>query len=342
MGDRLQRSVPVWLTAVAAVVLAAAAAVAVIGSTASAEASDGRSAAQSDADRIEALVEDAELVLADLRAGVEVEQAALGEAEIELDEAESDRDTLKAEVADSRQEYRQTEAEIPIRRAEASAYVAAMTSLVDLTSTHVEAQQALLDLRMEQVSKALDGDVSKFNRLQGDFNKLAEQASLELDEIDGMVSALPGLTNARRIDGPGSGRLPTTDAVLEPPTGRARIAVASSDVIPCTPYGTDGCRYNWKVTFTETNWLGVTIERIAVRYDERGGRAYWFSESGEWRDVSITVPAGGTATYDSWVRTDDKADSRLIIGGKLKLRYRGTDADGNAISGSLTVPLERP
>ena len=98
----------------------------------------------------------------------------------------------------------------------------------------------------------------------------------------------------------------------------------------------------WTVTFTETNWLDVTIERVAVRYDERGGRSYWISVDGEWRDVSFTVPAGGTDTYSGWVRTDDDDDMRNIMGGKLKFRYRGTDAEGNAISGSVNAVLVRP
>jgi hypothetical protein len=127
-----------------------------------------------------------------------------------------------------------------------------------------------------------------------------------------------------------------------PPTGRAIIEATAGEEIPCTPWGNGGCRYEWTIVFTESNWLDVTIERLAVRYDERGGRSYWVSVDGEWRDVTIRVPAGGTERYSGWVRTDADGDMHNIMGGKVKLRFRGTDAEGNSISGSVSAILVRP
>ncbi len=343
MGTKPARTTPIWLLAIAIVVLAAGAVVAMLGLSSTAKASDHRDTARTEATTQRRQVAGTEQDLADLRLELENAQADLELAATALTGTESARDEATVLLSTAEQLLQETKAKIPGRQAEAQAFIDAGTLLVDAAIAHLATCRRVLELRAEQEAEALDGDYRSFNRLQGQYNELTEAAIVELEEVNDAVAALPSLTGTSALAGLGTERFVASEVALNPPTGRARVEAASTaDPIPCTPWGTSGCRYNWEVTFTQTNWLQVTIDRIAIRYDERGGRAYWFSKSGEWRDVNIVIPAGGTASYDNWVRTTSEADSRLIIGGRLKFRYRGTDADGNSVSGWVTVRLERP
>jgi hypothetical protein len=117
------------------------------------------------------------------------------------------------------------------------------------------------------------------------------------------------------------------------------IEAIMPDVIPCDPWGEEGCRWDFMVTFTEGKGIAATIEQIGRRYiDVRGG--VWISNSGEWFDKTIEVPAGGSATYDSWVRTKHDSDGDLR-GGTVVVSYKGIDERGNAFSGSVSASLAR-
>jgi len=343
MPAKAPRAAPTWLMVVAGVVMVAGAAVAVLGLASSAQAHDDRAEAQAQAETERGLVGEAEQELASLQLESQTAQAELEEAQAAVGQAETVQNGMTADLASAQELLLQTNSEIPGRQAEARAFVDAAGPVIDIGSACLATGLRILDLRAEQEARALDGDYRGFNRLQGDYNGLTEAANLEMDAFAGAVTALPSLTGVGALTALAGEPLAASDVNLNPPTGRARVTAATtSDPIPCTSFSTNGCRYNWKVTFTETAWLGVTIERIAIRYDERGGRAYWYSESGEWRDVNVVIPAGGTASYDGGVQTTDDSDMRLIMGGRLKLRYQGTDADGNSISGSASAQLERP
>ncbi len=343
MGTEPRQTTPTWLSAVAIAALVVGAVVAMLGLSSAAEANEDRDTASAEAATQRQLVTDAEQDLADLRLDLENAQAQVTETATILVEQESARDEATVRLSTAEQLLQETTAEIPERRAEAQAFVEASSPLVDAAFVYFATCQRLLELRIDQEAEALDRDYRSFNRLQDQYDDLTEVANVELEAMAEVVAALPSLTGARALAGPSTERLAASEVSLAPPTGRARIeASTTADPIPCTPYSGNGCRYNWEVTFTQTNWLQVTIDRVAIRYYVRSGRSYWYSTSGEWRDVSIIIPAGGTASYDGSVRTAEDDDMRLIIGGRLTFRYRGTDADGNSISGQVTVRLERP
>ncbi len=341
MGTEPRQTTPTWLSAVAIAALVVGAVVAMLGLSSAADANEDRDTASAEAATQRQLVTDAEQDLADLRLHLENAQAQVTETATILVEQESARDEATVRLSTAEQLLQETTAEIPERRAEAQAFVEASSPFVDAAFAYFATCQRLLELRIDQEAEALDRDYRSFNRLQGQYNDLTEVANVELEVIGNFVAALPSLTGVNALAGPSTERLAASEVSLDPPTGRARIqASTTADPIPCTPYSGNGCRYNWEVTFTQTNWLQVTIDRVAIRYYERGGRSYWSSTSGEWRDVTIIIPAGGTASYDNSI--DTTATSKQIMGGRLNFRYQGTDADGNSISGRVTVSLERP
>jgi len=324
MRVRPDQTTPTWLAVVAMAVLVVGAVIAILGLSSAAEASDNRDAAS-----------------ADLRLELESAQAQVPQATTTLLQQESARDEATVRLSTTEQLLQETTQEIPRRQAEAQAFVDASSPLVDAAFSYFAMCQRLLELRLEQEAEALDGDYRSFNRLQGQYDDLTEAANAELDAMDVVVAALPSLTGVNALPGLSTERFSASEVALDPPTGRAQIEASSTaDPLPCTPFSGDGCRYDWEVTFAETNWLGVTIDRVAIRYYVRGGRSYWFSTSGEWRDVTILIPAGGTASYDNSINTT--ATSNQIMGGRLNFRYQGTDADGNSISGRVSVSLERP
>jgi len=114
--------------------------------------------------------------------------------------------------------------------------------------------------------------------------------------------------------------------------------------IPCTPWVnasvSDGCKWEYEVTFTEKRGGNATIERIGRRYVDTKGKV-WTSGDGEWFDYTIDVPAKGSATYDSWVRTYPSGDPPDLRGATLKVSYSGTDESGRKFSGSVAAKLAR-
>ncbi len=130
---------------------------------------------------------------------------------------------------------------------------------------------------------------------------------------------------------------PPAQTVLAPPTGPAQVNGSLPDVIPCVPVGT-GCRWDWEITWTETNMLGAEIQSIGRRYIDRGGRI-WVSEYGEWFDETISIAPGGTGHWSSFVRTTPE-DAPNLDGGTMIVSWSGVDKEGNAFSGSAQARLQ--
>ena len=133
----------------------------------------------------------------------------------------------------------------------------------------------------------------------------------------------------------------TSDLIIDPPTGPAEVAATMVDVVACRTAGNNGCDYRVTVTFTESNTLGATIDRVGVRWIERGGNRWWINRDGEFQDVSLVIAADGRATYSFSIFVDSESCPRRIMGGQLRFRYNGTDDEGNSFRGNLTASLER-
>ena len=56
----------------------------------------------------------------------------------------------------------------------------------------------------------------------------------------------------------------------------------------------------------------------------------------------MQVPANGSDTYRRGIYLDRDGSCSYEIGGELLVRWEGTDAEGNRISGRATAPLEQP
>jgi len=133
-----------------------------------------------------------------------------------------------------------------------------------------------------------------------------------------------------------------TDTPLPTPTpsGPAVIVATIPEAIPCTPWGEDGCKWSFAVTFTETNGISATVERIGQLYTDVRGVG-WVVGASEWFDRSIQIRAKGTGQYTSWVRTKHGTDPDLR-GATARISYSGHDAKGNPFSGSVTAILAAP
>jgi len=121
------------------------------------------------------------------------------------------------------------------------------------------------------------------------------------------------------------------------PSGPAKIVASLPEIIPCTPWGSDGCIWNYKVAFTEANGVPATIERIGRRFNDTKGKI-WTVGSSEWSDTTIVIPGRGSNTYSSWVRTRSGSDPDLR-NGAVKVSFSGHDANGHPFSGSVSAHL---
>jgi hypothetical protein len=109
------------------------------------------------------------------------------------------------------------------------------------------------------------------------------------------------------------------------------------DSIPYQPWGDDGWVYYYTVTFAETRGISATIEWLERVYMDRNGEG-WSSEWDGHRE-SISIPGGGSNSYDSWVRGDINPDLR---GGTVRVDYSGHDANGYSFSGRVSATLAWP
>jgi hypothetical protein len=123
------------------------------------------------------------------------------------------------------------------------------------------------------------------------------------------------------------------------PTGPAQVVATLPDPVPCSPWGEDGCQWNFTVTFTEQNGVPATVQRIGKRYVDTKG-AVWTATSGEWHDKTIAIPAQGTGSYSSWVRTQ-AGSAPDLRGGTVRVSYSGIDENGFQFSGSVSATLAR-
>jgi len=130
-----------------------------------------------------------------------------------------------------------------------------------------------------------------------------------------------------------------TSSPTPTPKGPARVVASIPDPVPCTSWGTEGCQWNFTVTFTEENGISATIVRIGRRFIDTKGKV-WTVGMDEWHDETIIIPAKGSNSYNSWVRTRAGSDPDLR-GGTVVVSYSGIDAKGNDFRGSVSSTLAR-
>ena len=95
--------------------------------------------------------------------------------------------------------------------------------------------------------------------------------------------------------------------------------------------------WEYTVELRETNGVRATVERIGRRYVDTGGTS-WVGGGEEYFSKTIAVPAYGTATYSSWVRTKPEDEPNLENGTAI-LTFKGVDANGNAFTALVSVKL---
>lgn len=339
MADR--RAGSGWL--IAALVGAAAAVVlAVVAFLSLSSTQEERDAAAADLAVLQTQIEDAEAA----RDAAAVDRAAAGD-----DLREANRRVVAAEQALADAEERESEFEADARQAAAAhqglldaaaAFPAAGADVLAAVEEHLATAAELAELRAQQAEAVAGGRYRTYNTLQDRYNRLVDDFNEQADAVRAAVDALPSFVY-RGVDSavvpPAPVGLEEQDTELDPPTGPARVVGSLPDTIPCTPRS-DGCRWTWEITFTETNALGVVIDRIGYRYiDTRG--SVWILESGEWRDVTVRLAANGTASWDTWVQTLNPAERPNLQGGTVRVRWEGTDAEGNRITGSASARLAR-
>ena len=329
-----------WLIA-ASVVAVAAVAFAVVAFLSLSAARDERDAAAADLAALET----------ELAGAQEARERAIADrtaAERELRDAEARVTRAGAALTDAEQR----ESELEARRQEAEAaepgllaaageYPDAAAAAIGAVEAHLDTASEMAELRSLQAEAAAEGSYRTYNTLQGRYNALVDAFNGQGDAVAAAVDALPSFRYrgvASSEPPPAAAHATVNETVLDPPTGPARIEGTFPESIPCTRRG-DGCRWYWEITFTETNALWVTIDRLGIRYTDRRGTT-WVSQSGEWRSVTIGVPPLGSARWDSWVQSLDPDSEGNLQGATLQVRWEGTDAEGNAISGRARVTLE--
>ena len=286
----------------------------------------------------------AEVAISDRDDGV----AARSAAAADLQAAGQELTAAEEAVADAEQQQSQLETaqrqagvEEAGLRAAAALYHGTAEDVVAAIGDHLEIAGRLVGLREEQAGAVAAGHYRTFNSLQDGYNALVGDFNEQSETVAAALAALPAF-GYRDLASSVTPTAPTAvtalDTPLDPPTGPARVVGSFPDSIPCTPRS-EGCRWSWEITFTETNTLAVTIERLGIRYTDRRG-SVWVSQSGEWRTVSIVVPPLGTRTWDSWVQSLDPDSEGNLQGATLQVRWEGTDAEGNSISGRARVTLE--
>ncbi len=335
MSDKGTRSIP-WLLIAGGGVAAIGAILLVLGMSASSGAKFDHESAESAVSRQESVVASAEETLTDAEADLADNLVQAADAASDRAERESDRAETLASL-----EALRGDIQLYVLAAGGATADAGLLSppLSDLAAQH-----------REQIAAILAEDYGAFNALRAIY---AESAGLVADGIEGLAgrySDLPEVPISDPYDyvGPAlhSDPAATEPQDLDPPTGPAEITVEAPDEIECDPWGNQGCSYEWTVTFVESNWMEFTITRIGVRY-RRGntscatGRGETFAEN-EWLDTDLTVHADGTFSWGNNIQIDRDDVCRYSMGGELQFRWKGTDAEGNRLSGRVDVPLQNP
>lgn len=120
------------------------------------------------------------------------------------------------------------------------------------------------------------------------------------------------------------------------PSGPAVIEASITNPIPCTSWGDDGLKWDFTVTFAESNGVPATVEWLQRIYTDKDG-ARWSSDFEGFKKI-IAISGGGSNTYSSWVRIrfGEPPDLR---GANLTVSWSGHDAKGNSFSGSISTTL---
>jgi len=342
MSPTPNRTVP-WLPIGAAAVFLVAVVVLVLGLTSASGATSDR--------------QDAESAVTVQRSAVEAAQRELSGAEAALQDARSDAadsrsnlDAVGVSLEEALSAKDVAEALLSEIRVRAPAFVSSAGEAIE----HVEATTfELLELAAQQgsmIEAILAGDYRRSNDLYAAYLEPASAVAGDLNDLAARFDAFPDVPISDPEGYSGAavrGRAPDDSLDLDPPTGPAVITVELPAEIPCTPRGDGGCQYAWTAEFIESNWLGVTIDRIGIRY--RRGNMYCtigYSDESvyerEWDDVLIRVTPNGTATTSNNLTMDPGDPCWPVRGGELLFRWEGTDAEGHRLSGRATAPLEPP
>jgi hypothetical protein len=287
--------------------------------------------------------EDSEAAVAQQQGAVALAGQELTAAESDLEAAREDGAVAAAELSDSEAQRADTKATLEVARMEIPAFVAAVDAA---SASAAEVRSAIGELPAQgrtQVEALIALDYVAFNALRAQYAELTTSVAGQLDGYSSQMESLPhvSISNPYQYDGPTEeARVPTEPVALDPPTGAAVIAVELPDQLACDAWGNAGCHYQWTARFVESNWLDVTITRIGVRY--RGGGGYCTGVGSEWVDVTLNVDANGDAGWSDQLHVDRDSECRPVIGGDLLVRWEGTDAEGNDLSGRITADLERP
>lgn len=119
-------------------------------------------------------------------------------------------------------------------------------------------------------------------------------------------------------------------------TPKAKIVASMPDSIRYRSWIRDGWRYNYTVTFTESQGVSANVEWLKRVYTDRYG-AKWSSDWGF--NTTIVIEAHGKNSYSSWVRGTVKPD---LKGGIVTVSFSGHDENGHAFSGSISSKLAWP
>lgn len=287
--------------------------------------------------------DDAEAAVAQQQGAVAVAEQELTAARSDLEAAKQDGAAAATELSDSEARRADTKATRDNLRMEIPVFVGAAADAAAGAADLHAATRELPALQRAQIEALIALDYAAFNSLRLHYVESITLVAGQLEQFSSQMGSLPqvAISDPYQYDGPMVGaRVPTEPVALDPPTGGAVIAVELPDQLACVSWGNAGCRYSWTARFVESNWLGVTIARIGVRY--RGGGGYCTVGGSEWVDVSVNIDANGDATWPGQLSVDRDAECRPVIGGDLLFRWEGTDADGNDFSGRITADLERP
>ena len=329
---------------IAFVVLVAGSVVAVIGSRTAADAEEALAAAN---DRIavgQAQVAAEEDRVAAAQDVLSVANDALAAAVADSATAESDVAAAEQTLARAAEDLATAEDTLDRARDAASAYFESTIRLVDEATAAVLLDDRFLQIRRDQQTAALAEDYEEVSRLQEELNELIDEANGLLRGFGRSFAALPSPEpDVNGIDFVGPMRLHSMSTLdIDPPTGPADVEATILEVIPCRTAGNNGCDYRVVITFTESNTLEATVNRLGVRWIERSGNRWWINQTGEFQDVTVVIGADGTVTHTLFFFTDADDRQRRVMGGRVRIRYNGTDAEGNRFRGDISARLERP
>ena len=287
--------------------------------------------------------EDAEAAVARQQEAIALAEQELTTAEHDLEAADEDSAVAAGELGESEAQRSDTKAALDLLRTELPAFVAAVAGVAESAGDVHPAIFEVVAQRRAQLETLLADDYAAFNALRLQYVEPATSVAGQLEGFSSQMESLPRISigDPYQYDGPMvEPRAATEPVALDPPTGPAVVAVELPDQLGCNAWGNEGCHYQWTAKFVESNWLEATITRIGVRY--RGGGGYCTVGGSEWNDVTVTVDANGDATWSGELHVDRDHECRPVIGGDLLVNWKGTDADGNGLSGRATADLENP